>query len=368
MAPLIRIFQQEKEWYETKICVTAQHRSMLDQVLDFFQLVPDYDLDLMKDNQSLSDITASCIRELGRVMADYEPDLVFVQGDTTTTFAGALTAYYHKSKVAHVEAGMRTWNKFSPFPEEVNRKLVTQLSDFHFAATASAAENLRSESITENVFVTGNTVIDALHLGIKITRQMDEISFFDAFAGVDFSKKIILVTGHRRESFGDGLKNICHAIKEIALNRDDVHFVYPVHMNPNVARPVKSILGNIGNISLCEPLPYHNLLWLMNRSYMVLTDSGGIQEEAPSLGKPVLVMREVSERMEGVEAGNALLVGTSTEKISSAVKLLLDDTSAYSKMSRAGNPYGDGKASERIRSIVSSAFNIPVKTELPSEV
>ena len=368
MAPLIRIFQQEKEWYETKICVTAQHRSMLDQVLDFFQQVPDYDLDLMKDNQSLSDITSSCIRELGRVMADYEPDLVFVQGDTTTTFAGALTAYYHKSKVAHVEAGMRTWNKFSPFPEEVNRKLVTQLCDFHFAATAAAAENLRSESITENVFVTGNTVIDALHLGIKITRQMDEISFFDSFADVDFSKKIILVTGHRRESFGDGVKNICHAIKEIALNRDDVHFVYPVHMNPNVAKPVKSILGNIGNISLCEPLPYHNLLWLMNRSFMVLTDSGGIQEEAPSLGKPVLVMREVSERMEGVEAGNALLVGTSTEKISSAVKLLLNDTAAYNKMSRAGNPYGDGKASERILSIVSSAFNIPVKTEQPSEV
>jgi UDP-N-acetylglucosamine 2-epimerase (non-hydrolysing) len=368
MAPLIRIFQQEKEWYETKICVTAQHRSMLDQVLDFFQLVPDYDLDLMKDNQSLSDITSSCIKELGRVMADYEPNLVFVQGDTTTTFAGALTSYYHKSKVAHVEAGMRTWNKFSPFPEEVNRRLVTQLADFHFAATTSAAENLRNESITENVFVTGNTVIDALHLGIKMTRQMDELSFYDTFKGVDFSKKIILVTGHRRESFGDGLKNICTAIKEIAVNRSDVHFVYPVHMNPNVAKPVKNILGNISNISLCEPLPYHNLLWLMNRSSMVLTDSGGIQEEAPSLGKPVLVMREVSERMEGVEAGNALLTGTSTEKIYSAVNMLLNDVSEYNKMRRAGNPYGDGKASERILSIISSAFNIPAKTEQHSEV
>ena len=368
MAPLIKNFQQEKEFYEIKVCVTAQHRTMLDQVLDFFQLTTDYDLDLMKDNQSLSAITSSCVRELGRVMDDYEPDLVFVQGDTTTTFAGALTAYYCKCKVAHIEAGMRTGNKFSPFPEEVNRKLVSQLVDFHFAATASAAENLRNESIRENVFITGNTVIDALHLGLKFISRMDEMAFYDTFPDVDFSKKIILVTGHRRESFGDGLRNICHAIKEIAMTRGDVHFVYPVHKNPNVAKPVKNILGNINTVSLCEPLAYHNLLWLMSRSYMVLTDSGGIQEEAPSLGKPVLVMREVSERMEGIEAGNALLVGTSAEKIYSAVKLLLDDPAEYFKMSRAENPYGDGKASERIFSIVSSAFNIPVKTELHIEV
>lgn len=368
MAPLIKVFQRGNEFYETRVCVTAQHRTMLDQVMDFFRLTADYDLDLMKDNQSLSDITSSCIRELGRVMEDYEPGLVFVQGDTTTTFAGALTAYYRKCKVAHVEAGMRTANKFSPFPEEVNRKLVAQLADFHFAATASAAENLHNENISENVFITGNTVIDALHLGLLFNRQMDERSFYETFHGVDFSKKIILVTGHRRESFGEGFKNICHAIKKIATARNDVHFVYPVHLNPNVAGPVKSILGKTSNISLVEPLAYHNLLWLMNKSCMVLTDSGGIQEEAPSLGKPVLVMREVSERMEGVEAGNAVLVGTSGEKISSAVRLLLDDTDVYNKMSHAGNPYGDGKASEQIFSIVSSAFNIPVKTEIHSEV
>jgi UDP-N-acetylglucosamine 2-epimerase (non-hydrolysing) len=358
LAPLGKVFQNAPDFFETKICVTAQHRSMLDQVLEFFSLTPDYDLDLMKDNQSLSGITASCVTELERVMDDFEPDLVFVQGDTTTAFAGALSAFYKKIPVAHVEAGMRTGNKFSPFPEEVYRKLVTQLADFHFAATESAEKNLSDENVTKNVFVTGNTVIDALQLGLKLIKGKDESHFYQSFPEVDFSKKIILVTGHRRESFGEGFKNICSAIKRITVARNDVQFVYPVHLNPNVAEPVNNILGSSKNVSLIEPLSYEKLIWLMNRCYFVLTDSGGIQEEAPSLGKPVLVMREVSERMEGVESGNALLLGTSEEKIVEAVNLLLDDESVYKKMSGAKNPYGNGTAAEKIFEIISNHFNI----------
>ncbi|MBK5286798.1 MAG: UDP-N-acetylglucosamine 2-epimerase (non-hydrolyzing) [Bacteroidia bacterium] len=361
LAPLIKVFLEDRESFETKICVTAQHRSMLDQVLEFFRLTPDYDLDLMKDNQSLGDITASCIRELGRVMDDFEPALVFVQGDTTTTFAGALTAYYKKSLIAHVEAGMRTGNKFSPFPEEGNRKLVSQLAEFHFAATKSAARNLSDENISDNVFVTGNTVIDALQLGLKLIEGKDESVYAKSFFGVDFSKKIILVTGHRRESFGEGFMNICNAIKKVSISRSDVHFVYPVHLNPNVAEPVNKILGGIKNVSLIEPLSYEKLIWLMNRCYFVLTDSGGIQEEAPSLGKPVLVMRKVSERMEGIEAGNALLLGTSEEKITGTINLLLDDETVYRKMSRSGNPYGDGTSSEKIFDIVCNYFQIKTR-------
>ena len=238
LAPLIKLFQRKKEFFETGICVTAQHRTMLDQVLGFFSLTPDYDLDLMKSNQTLSGITSACIKELEMVMNDYEPDLVFVQGDTTTTFAGALAAYYKKISVAHVEAGMRTGNKFSPFPEEINRRLVSQLADFYFAATTSAEKNLNDEGITKNVFVTGNTVIDALQLGLKLVGEKNEKEFFEAFSGVDFTKKIILVTGHRRESFGDGFRNICSAIRNISESRNDIHFVYPVHLNPNVAEQI----------------------------------------------------------------------------------------------------------------------------------
>jgi len=283
MAPVIKEFKKEKS-IDVKVCITAQHREMLDQVLNFFGIKPDYDLNLMKPNQSLFDITANSLKSLEKVLDKEKPDLIFVQGDTTTAFVGALAGFYKKMKVAHIEAGLRSHNKYSPFPEEINRVLVGHVADYHFAPTERAKENLYRENIKKNVYVVGNTVIDALFLGLNIIKKEGEEKFYKYFDFIDFSKKIILVTGHRRENFGKPFENICYALKEIA-KREDVEIVYPVHLNPNVKKPVNEILNGVRNIHLIEPLEYPYLIWLMSKSYLVLTDSGGIQEEAPSLGK-----------------------------------------------------------------------------------
>lgn len=356
MAPLYSELKKYPECFDVKVCATAQHRQMLDQVLNFFDIKPDYDLNLMKDNQSLFNITAESIIELERVYDDFHPEIVLVQGDTTTAFAGSLSAFYKKIKIGHVEAGLRSGNKYAPFPEEINRVLVGHLADYHFAPTEKAKQNLHNEGIKENVWVVGNTVIDALFLGLEILEKNEnlkaEIEFY--FNSIfDFHReKVILVTGHRRESFGEGFENICHALKEIAECYPDLKVIYPVHLNPNVREPVNKILNGVKNIYLIEPLQYPYLIWLMSKCYLVLTDSGGIQEEAPSLGKPVLVMREVTERVEGIEAGTAKLVGTKKEKIVEAVRSLIENPSEYQRMAKAINPYGDGKTSKRIMEIL----------------
>jgi len=352
IAPLIKEFEKHKGIFETKICVTAQHRGMLDHVLEFFKITPDFDLNIMKKDQSLFDITRGCLEGLENIISKYQPGLIFVQGDTTTAFVGALVGFYKKIKVAHIEAGLRSKNKYSPFPEEINRVLISHLSDFHFAHTSKAKDNLTGEGIVENIWVVGNTVIDALFLGLKIVKEHGEQKYKNFFDFVDFSKKIILVTGHRRESFGKPFENICNALKEIALEHSDIEIIYPVHLNPNVREPVCRILNGVEGIHLIEPLTYPYLIWLMKNSYIVLTDSGGIQEEAPSLGKPVLVMREVTEREEGIEAATAKLVGTAKERIIAETSLLIKNKSEYKKMSKGFNPYGDGKASKRILEIV----------------
>lgn len=360
MAPLYRELKNHIKTFDTKICVTAQHREMLDQVLNFFQLKPDYDLKLMKTNQTLFDVTTGVLKGMEQILDDFRPDLVFVQGDTTSAFGGALAAYYKKIAVAHLEAGLRSHNKYSPFPEEINRVLIGHLADYHFAPTERAKENLFKEGIKENVWVVGNTVIDSLFWGLKIIEQKENLrkkieTYFNEF--FDYQKdKVILVTGHRRESFGEGFENICNALKEIALKYPEIKIIYPVHLNPNVRGPVNRILSNISNVHLIEPLEYPYLIWLMSKSYLVLTDSGGIQEEAPSLGKPVLVMRDVTERTEGIEAGTAMLVGTSKKSIVYSVSMLLEDKSVYDRMSKAINPYGDGKTSERVVNILEKIF------------
>jgi UDP-N-acetylglucosamine 2-epimerase (non-hydrolysing) len=352
MAPLIKEFRYYEDRFKVEICLTAQHREMLDQVNEFFDIKADYDLNLMEPNQSLSDLTARCLTGLQSVLIDSKPDLVFVQGDTTTVLAGALAAFYGKIPIAHLEAGLRSGNKYSPYPEEMNRKIASQLSDYHFAPTQAAADNLKNEGIVKNVYLVGNTVIDALHLGLSLIRSNGEDKYLRFFSFLDQSKKIILVTGHRRESFGEGFDNICLAIKEIAIQYKDIQIVYPVHLNPNVRKPVYNLLAGLPNIFLIDPLDYPYMIWLMNKTYFVLTDSGGIQEEAPALGKPVLVMRDVTERQEGISAGTALLVGTKKETIVHRMEQLLDDKTLYNKMNKAINPYGDGTASKKIVSIL----------------
>jgi len=352
MAPVIKEFKKYTD-FNVKICTTAQHREMLDQVLKFFNIKSDYDLNLMKPNQSIFDITVNALKALEKVLDLEKPDLIFVQGDTTTALVGALAGFYKKVKIAHIEAGLRSYNKYSPFPEEINRVLVGHLADYHFAPTEKAKENLLKENIKENVYVVGNTVIDALFLGLDIIRKTSEGEYYKYFHFIDFSKKIILVTGHRRESFGKSFENICYALKEIS-ERKDVEIVYPVHLNPNVRKIVNRILKGVKNIHLIEPLDYPYMIWLMNKAYLILTDSGGIQEEAPSLGKPVLVMRKVTERVEGLKAGTAKLVGTDKEKIVRETLELLNNKKKYEKMAKAVNPYGDGKASQRIKSIISN--------------
>lgn len=351
MAPIIRNFKANNK-FVVKVCVTAQHREMLDQVLDFFSIKPDYDLNLMAPNQTLFDITARVLKGVGDVLDDFNPDLVFVQGDTTTAFVGGLAAYYKKIKIAHVEAGLRSGNLYSPFPEEANRKMVGHIADFHFAPTSGSAENLKNEGVTRNVYVVGNSVIDALFLGLEIIKAKGEESFYRFFNNVDFSKKIILITAHRRESFGEPFDNICQAIKLLSETNPNFEFVYPVHLNPNVQIPVNKYLSDCKNVKLISPLDYQVLLWIMNKSYLVITDSGGIQEEAPSLGKPVVVLRDVTERMEGINAGTAILVGTDVYNIISKVSQLINNEVEYNLMAKSVNPYGDGTTSERIHNIL----------------
>ncbi|MBP6941882.1 MAG: UDP-N-acetylglucosamine 2-epimerase (non-hydrolyzing) [Syntrophorhabdaceae bacterium] len=364
LAPVIRRLQARSSPFTTVVCATAQHRHMLDQVLSIFKISPDYDLNIMKANQDLFDITQKALKGLKHVLETVRPDIILVQGDTTTAFIAGLAAFYFKIPVGHVEAGLRTYNKYSPFPEEINRHLLSVLTDYHFAPTEWSRSNLLKESIPENrIWVTGNTVIDALMQVVRGQRSGARKKFFEE----SFRKKhdlelstkdlkLILVTGHRRENFGEGFENICNALRRIAEQRKDVAVVYPVHLNPNVQRPVKKILGRVENVRLIEPLGYEEFVFLMSRSYLILTDSGGIQEEAPSLGKPVLVMRNTTERPEGIEAGVVKLVGTGEKDIIDGALELLEDKSAYRKMSRSANPYGDGRASKKITDILFSVL------------
>jgi len=353
MAPLIIKLKNQHQFFNTKVCLTAQHRQMLDQVLDFFEIKADYDLNLMKPNQNLHTLTSDIITAIKPVYDEFKPDWVLVHGDTTTSTAAALAAFYSGAKVAHVEAGLRTFNKLAPFPEEMNRSITGRIADLHFAPTKASKQNLLNEAVAkETISITGNTVIDALKLGItKVNEQSNEIVNLKSI--INLNKKIILVTGHRRENFGDGFENICKALKVIAENNfDDVEIIYPVHLNPNVQNPVNKFLSNQPNIKLIQPLNYESFIWLMNKSYLIITDSGGVQEEAPSLGKPVLVMRDVTERPEAVDAGTVLLVGTDTQKIITETEQLLHDDNAYTLMSNKHNPYGDGLACDRIISIL----------------
>jgi UDP-N-acetylglucosamine 2-epimerase (non-hydrolysing) len=357
MAPLIKEFYKHKDLFETKICITAQHREMLDQVLSFFEIVPDYDMDLMKPNQNLYGLTSDIILGLKNVLEDFKPDYVYVHGDTTTTMAASIAGFYSGAKICHVEAGLRTYNKRAPFPEEVNRSITGSICDYHFSPTEFSKNNLINENIQEkNILITGNTVIDALLFSLSklrnekyIDKEIDELS-----KSIDLSKKVILVTGHRRENHGQGFINICSALKQIAIENPDVQIIYPVHLNPNVQQPVYSLLGEISNIQLINPLSYPAFVWLMDKSYLIITDSGGVQEEAPSLGKPVLVMRDTTERPEAVDAGTVILVGTDKNRIVNKATILLTDKNQYDKMARLHNPYGDGKACEKIVQYISN--------------
>ena len=351
LAPLIKELQKHPGQFEIKICVTAQHREMLDQVLNFFEIVPDFDLKIMSPGQSLFDVTSIALKAIEKVFDEYHPQLVFIQGDTTTSFIGSLAAYYKKVKVAHIEAGLRSGDKYSPFPEEINRVLTGRLSDFHFTPTQKSTENLEKENIRTHVYNVGNTVIDALFLGLELVKKSGEEKYKQQFSFADFSKRVVLITAHRRESFGKPFENICDAIKEVA-SKFPVEFIFPVHLNPNVREPVNKILKNLSNVHLIEPLDYPSFIWLMNKSYIVLTDSGGLQEEAPSLGKPVLVMRDVTERQEGIDAGTAKLVGTNKEVIIKEMTTLLSDESAYRRMAHSVNPYGNGTACKKIVEIL----------------
>ena len=355
MAPLVKEFQKSTNDFETKVCVTAQHREMLDQVLDLFEIVPDYDLNLMKPGQDLYDITSNVLLGMKEVLSDFKPDIVLVHGDTTTTSAASLSAFYQQIKIGHVEAGLRTGDLLSPWPEEANRQITGVLANYHFAPTTTSRDNLLKENKDKkSVVVTGNTVIDALFLAIdKIKNNKNlENQIKNQILNLNYQitdgKKIILVTGHRRENHGQGFINICEALKIIALNNPDIDIVYPVHLNPNVQKPVKEILSDITNIYLIEPLQYEQFIYMMDKSFFIITDSGGVQEEAPSLGKPVLVMRDTTERPEALEAGTVKLVGTDTKLIIKEAQKLLDDKMEYEKMSKAHNPYGDGKACEKI--------------------
>jgi UDP-N-acetylglucosamine 2-epimerase (non-hydrolysing) len=350
MSPLIKALQQQSN-FTTKVCITAQHREMLDQVLDFFEIEADFDLNLMKPNQNLYNLTATIIKELKPVLEDFKPDYVFVHGDTTTTMAASIASFYAGAQICHVEAGLRTHNKRNPFPEELNRSLTGRIADFHFAPTTTAKNNLLKENIAvETIQITGNTVIDALLFSVeKLKHTSFKINEIQGLKKIlDLDKKLILVTGHRRENHGQGFENICLALKTIAKNNPEVQIVYPVHLNPKVKKPVHENLEGLKNVFLIEPLSYPSFVWLMNQSYIILTDSGGVQEEAPSLGKPVLVMRNTTERPEAVEAGTVILVGTDTKKIINETQKLLEDTNHYNVMAKTHNPYGDGKACGKI--------------------
>ena len=353
MAPLIKKFQDDPSSFNTRFCVTAQHREMLDQVLRFFDITPDYDLNLMKPGQNLFTLTASIIESLKNVLEDFKPDFVFVHGDTTTTMASSIASFYSGAKVCHVEAGLRTFNKRSPFPEEINRQVTGRICDYHFAPTKASENNLLKENIPkDSIIVTGNTVIDALFDSVSRVENLSSPSVNAIKSKLKENDEVILVTGHRRENHGEGFERICEAIKEISLTKPNYKIIYPVHLNPNVQEPVKRHLSNLDNVLLIDPLSYPDFIWLMNRSKLILTDSGGVQEEAPSLGKPVLVMRNTTERPEAVEAGTVLLVGTDKDLIVREVLGLLDNPERFKKMSELHNPYGDGKACERITNFI----------------
>ena len=348
MAPLVLEFKKHSDYFNTKICVTAQHREMLDQVLDFFEIKPDYDLNLMKPKQNLYGLTATIIESLKPVLEDFKPDYVFVHGDTTTTMAGSIASFYCGAKVCHVEAGLRTNNKLSPFPEEINRQITGRICDYHFAPTKTSKNNLLKENISENsILVTGNTVIDALLKSVEKVSKNPSKLIKDLSSKIG-NKEVILVTGHRRENHGEGFERICKALKRIAQDDKERLIIYPVHLNPKVQEPVNRVLHDVNNIILIDPLAYHDFIWLMNRSKIIITDSGGVQEEAPSLGKPVLVMRNTTERPEAVEVGTVLLVGTNEDLIVSKALDLLNNEKNFKKMSKLHNPYGDGKASKQI--------------------
>ena len=382
MAPLVKEFQKHRDTFETVVCVTGQHRQMLDQVLDLFEITPDYDLDIMKQGQDLYDVTARVLTGMRDVLADARPDVVLVHGDTTTSTAAALAAFYQQIPVGHVEAGLRTHNIYSPWPEEMNRQITGRIATFNFAPTSLSRQNLLAEGIAdESITVTGNTVIDALHwvvdkirkdssLNLELAAQLKEAgydvnriachsetlchseSLCHSERSEESPRRLVLITGHRRENFGEGFISMCTAIKDLTARYPDVDFVYPMHLNPNVRKPIHEVFGedlsNLGNMFFIEPLEYLSFVYLMEKACIVLTDSGGIQEEAPGLGKPVLVMRDTTERPEALEAGTVKLVGTDYHKILDEVSLLLDDQSTYEKMSKAVNPYGDGMACGRI--------------------
>jgi len=363
LVPVVKALERGPDRFRSTVCVTAQHREMLDQVLRLFNVTPDHDLDIMRPKQDLYGITSGVLLKLRDLLKEIKPDLILVQGDTTTTFAASLAAFYERIEVGHVEAGLRTFDKYKPFPEEINRRLTSVLADHHFAPTEQAKLHLVREGIPEaRVHVTGNTVIDALLWILKKQSMPEQKEKMEAFFSKTlnpsiFSGRLVLVTAHRRESFGGGFENICQALKEIALRNPDVHIVYPVHLNPNVREPVYRIIGGMDRVHLIEPVEYEPFVYLMNQSYFILTDSGGIQEEGPSLGKPVLVMREVTERPEAVEAGTARLVGSKKKEIVEGAQRLLDDPQEYQKMASKTNPYGDGRASERIVTILRELFS-----------
>lgn len=354
MAPLILTLNCDDR-FDLRLCLTGQHKEMLDQVLKIFDITPDYNLNVMQPGQTLSDITSSIISAMPKIFDDFKPDIVLVHGDTATTFASSISAYYHKIKVGHVEAGLRTGNIYSPWPEEANRKLTGVITNIHFAPTERSKNNLIKEGFkSDDIFITGNTVIDALLMSkeLILNNMVLKESIEQDFNFLNRNKKLVLITGHRRESFGKGFENICEAIRRIALKHKNIQIVYPVHLNPNVQKPVKKFLSNLENVFLIEPQEYLPFVYLMDKSHIILTDSGGIQEEAPSLGTPVLVMREITERPEAVEAGTVKLVGTNIDLIVNSVNDLLEKKELYEKMSFAHNPYGDGKASIRICNIL----------------
>jgi UDP-N-acetylglucosamine 2-epimerase (non-hydrolysing) len=350
MAPLVKAFEDYRLDFNVKVCVTAQHREMLDQVLDMFEIEPDYDLNIMKAGQDLYDVTSNVLLGMRGVLKDFAPDIVLVHGDTSTTSITSLASFYQKIAVGHVEAGLRTGDIYSPWPEEANRQIVGVLAEYHFAPTITSRDNLLKENKNpKNIIVTGNTVIDALFLALEKIEKTSTLKskIKSTLSNLKFdieNSKLILVTGHRRENFGQGFINICKALREIAINNPSVDIVYPVHLNPNVQKPVNELLSDIDNLYLIAPLQYESFIYIMNRAYFIITDSGGVQEEAPALGKPVLVMRDTTERPEAVEAGTVKLVGTDSAKIIKEAQRLLDDDEIYKEMSYAHNPYGDGTA------------------------
>ena len=371
MAPLVKEFQKHPDMFRTMVCVTGQHRQMLDQVLEIFGITPDYDLNIMKQGQDLYDVTARVLTGMRSVLDEARPDLVLVHGDTTTSTAAALAAFYKQIPVGHVEAGLRTHNIYSPWPEEMNRQITGRIASWHFAPTPLSRSNLTTEAVPEErILVTGNTVIDALHIVVDRIRNdsglADGLKESLRLAGYDTERtvaghRLVLITGHRRENFGEGFLNICRAIKALSEKYPEVDFVYPMHLNPNVRRPIHEVFGQelsgLGNMFFIEPLEYLSFVFLMEKSYIVLTDSGGIQEEAPGLGKPVLVMRDTTERPEALEAGTVRLVGTDCGRIASEVSSLMDSPDAYTRMSRAVNPYGDGRACPRIAEFIDNRLN-----------